>query len=154
MSQNFILMYFFWVSLSHFRKILLFLLIGSSAISVNAQNKYTEKTGNDSLQIMYKWKFPEKKGVEQPAELLLKVINKQDVPVALSFEVVYSMDLRTVATFVVDTCLKAKKTIYGKLNGLYFISEDLTNEQIRSDGFVWEINDLAVQEIEKCPVDK
>ncbi len=132
----------------------LFLILITASFSLLAQDKYTEKLSTEKVDIHYKWKYPTKGGVEGPAELLLKVKNKNQEPISISFEVAYMLDMKTVATFAVDTCLKAKKTIYGKLNGLYFISEDLSNEEIRSDGFIWEINDLAVQEIEKCPVNK
>jgi len=123
-------------------------------LSVSAQEKYTEKVSTEDVDIHYKWKYPMTGGVAGPSELLLKVKNKNDDAISISFEVAYTMNIRTVATFEVDTCLKSKKTIYGKMNGLYFIAPDITNDELMSDGFVWEINDLAVEEIEKCPVDK
>lgn len=123
-------------------------------LSLSAQDKYTEKISTEDVAIQFKWKYPMTGGVAGPAELLLKVKNKNDDAISISFEVAYTMNIRTVATFAVDTCIKAKKTINGKMNGLYFIAPDLTNDELMSDGFVWEINDLAVEEIEKCPVDK
>ncbi len=124
------------------------------AIPTFAQEKYTEKVSTEDADIHYKWKYPMTGGVEGPAELLLKVRNKRDQAVSISFELAYILDLRTEATFAIDTCIKAKKTIYGKLNGLYFVAPHLSNEQLMSDGFEWEINDLSVAEIDNCPVDK
>lgn len=124
------------------------------ALLLNAQDKYTEKISTEDVDIHYKWKYPMTGGVAGPAELLLKLKNKDEDAISISFEVAYTIDMRTVATFLVDTCIKAKKTIYGKMNGLYFVAPDITNDELIGDGFLWDINELSVNEIDKCPVDK
>lgn len=122
--------------------------------TLSAQDTYTTKTSNDLIDIQAKWKYPVKKGVEQPAELLLKVVNSSDKLVSLTFDLEFSIGIQTAETFHVDTCVKAGKTMNGKLNGLYFVSGSLSNAQLKSDDFDWEINELSTAEIDTCPVDK
>ena len=136
------------------RRSIITLCLLVSASMTFAQEKYAEKISTEHVDIQYKWKYPMTGGVAGPAELLLKLKNKDDDAISISFEIAYTLDLRTVATFSIDTCMKAKKTIYGKMNGLYFVAPDISNDVLMSDGFIWDINDLSVIEIDKCPVDK
>lgn len=131
------------------------LLIALCAAHVcSAQDQYETKVDNEHMEIQGKWKFPVKKGVEQPGELLLKMVNKSDAAVTVTFDLEYSLGVRNVETFIVDTCMKAGKTMTGKLNGLYFISSNLSNEQLKSEDFEWAIESLQTEEIDSCPVDK
>ena len=52
---------------------------------------------------------------------------------------------RTVETLRADSCLRVGQTMNGKLNGIYFIPEQLTTEQIKSGDATAELTNTTVE---------
>lgn len=105
------------------------LLMGCSA------PQYLHKGVYDGVELAYRWNHPTGK----PSELLVRMENTAttDREVHLAIDLYYQG--RTVETFTADTCIKAGRTMNGKLNGIYFVPAQLTTEQIKSGDAVAEM---------------
>ncbi len=100
-----------------------------------APPQYLQKGVQDGVQLAYRWNHTPGK----PSELLLKLVNttNQDKSVDLIIDLSYQG--LTVETMELDTCIRAGRTMNGKLNGVYFIPTRLTTEQIKSGDAVAEM---------------
>ncbi|MCW5900409.1 MAG: hypothetical protein KIT10_14180 [Flavobacteriales bacterium] len=99
-----------------------------------APKAYVFKGVHEGVEVSYRWAHPTGK----PSELLLKLVNtaQEDKRLELVIDLYYQG--RTVESLSADTCIRVGQTLNGKLNGIYFIPERLTTEQIKS-------NDSAVE---------
>lgn len=104
---------------------ILLLLIPMAA---QAQGKFVQKGERDGVEMGYRWNHPAGK----PSELLLKLKNTTDEDRRISLVIDLYYQGRTVEVLEADTCIKAGRTMNGKLNGVYFVPTSLTTEQIRS----------------------
>ena len=86
----------------------------------------------------------------KPSELLLRLKNIADTDrsIALSIDLYYQG--RTVETFEADTCLRPGMMLMGKLNGIHFIPERLTTDQIKDGGAQVEVTRTDVTKA-PCP---
>lgn len=101
----------------------------------------------DGISVDYRWNHrPEK-----PSELLVKISNTgpsaKRVHVGLDL---YYQGL-TVEEFMADTCIKAGRTLNGKVNGFYFIPQTLDAEQLASPDTQVQLTTLRVEEVDHCP---
>jgi len=87
--------------------------------------QFTPAGSDRGVDVSYRWKHAPGK----PSELLLKLVNTADsartVHVGLDL---YYQGL-TVEQFSADTCIRAGRTMNGKLNGFYFVPQAVTPEQ-------------------------
>jgi len=115
-------------------------------LSALAQGKYIHKGERDGVEMAYRWNHPAGK----PSELLLRLKNttQEDRHIELAIDLYYQG--RTVEVLGSDTCIRAGQTMTGKLNGVYFIPEQLTTEQIKSGDAEAELTRTVVT-IEACP---
>lgn len=102
--------------------------------------QYLHKGVHDGVELAYRWNHPARK----PSELLVRMKNTTDADreVHLTIDLYYQG--RTVETLTADTCIKAGRTMNGKLNGLYFVPAQLTSEQIKSGDAVAEMTRTEV----------
>ncbi len=106
-----------------------------------APPEYLHKGVQDGVELAYRWNHPTGK----PSELLLKMVNTtdQDKNVALIIDLYYQG--LTVETLTADTCLPAGSTMNGKMNGIYFIPERLSTEQIKSGDATAELTRTNIE---------
>lgn len=106
-----------------------------------APTQYIQKGMYDGVEISYRWNHPKGK----PSEILLKMTNTaaEDKQVDLVIDLSYQG--RTVETLRTDTCIRVGQTMNGKLNGVYFIPEQLTTEQIKSGDATAELTNTTVE---------
>ncbi len=99
------------------------LLFGTMAAA-----QFIQKGEQNGVEMAYRWNHP----VGKPSELLLKLKNnsQDDKHVDLVIDLYYQG--LTVESFEADTCIKAGQAMNGKLNGIYFVPERVTTEQIES----------------------
>lgn len=111
-----------------------------------AQGKYIHKGERDGVEMAYRWNHPTGK----PSELLLRLKNttQEDRRIALAIDLYYQG--RTVEVLESDTCIRAGQSMTGKLNGVYFVPEQLTTEQIKSGDAEAELTRTLVT-IDACP---
>ncbi len=97
-------------------------------VLVSAQHEYIHKGEQNGVEMAYRWKHP----IGKPSELHLRLKNtaQEDRRIALVIDLYYQG--RTVEVFEADTCIKAGRTMNGRMNGIFFIPEHLTSDQLRS----------------------
>ena len=114
--------------------------------TVTAQAQFVEKGAQDGIAMAYRWKH--KAGGH--SELLLKMTNttSEDKRVDLVIDLHYQG--LTVETMRADTCIRAGQVLNGRVNGIYFIPERLTPEQIKSGDALAEWTNTIVEPA-TCP---
>ncbi len=126
------------------RVLLLLLLV--PPLQVAAQKGFIQKGEREGVEMAYRWNHP----VGKPSELILKMKNttQEDRHVSLVIDLYYQG--LTVEVLEADTCIKAGRTLNGKLNGIYFIPQRLSSEQIKSGDAEAELTRSEVTP-ETCP---
>lgn len=92
-----------------------------------ASTQYVSKGTQDGVEIAYRWSHPA--GKRSELWLRLKNTTEQDKRIDLGIDLYYQG--RTVEMFEADTCLRAGQLLNGKLNGIFFVPERVTTEQIK-----------------------
>lgn len=130
---------------------LLFAALIIAGIQGYAQFGYTQYQTVDGLKVSTKWgKAKDESGTRKRA-LLMAFENTNDFPVAYSFDILlYYEGLLRENGRMEDICLDGLKSNVGKLNGIYFIPENFTEDQLKSADFNFEIDNLQVEKIEDC----
>lgn len=124
------------------RKLLLPLLLLAAGCT---PTQYLHKGTYDGIDVSYRWNHPTGK----PSELLLRLENTTDNALRIDLEIDLTFQGRTVETFNADTCMRAGQVLNGKLNGIYFIPQQVTTEQIRTGG-----TDLGLGRTTVTPCDR
>jgi predicted RecA/RadA family phage recombinase len=70
----------------------------------------------------------------------MKLTNTTGEDLRIDLGIDLSYQGRTVETLSADTCIRAGQTLNGRLNGIYFIPERLTTEQIKDGGTQVELS--------------
>ena len=106
-----------------------------------AMPQYVSKGTQDGVEIAYRWNHP----VGKPSELWLRLKNttEQDRHIDLGIDLYYQG--RTVEMFEADTCLRAGQLLNGKLNGIYFVPEQVTTAQIKDGSAEVEATRTLIQ---------
>jgi hypothetical protein len=126
------------------RSLALLVLISAIPFGTIAQ-KYENYTKVDGVQLSTKWVPASKFKKNSPLQLLIKAENKNAFEVELALSVALYLDgILEEQSGISELTLRAGKSLQGKLNGLFFESDRLSNEQIKSDKFEFEILDLKV----------
>ncbi|MCA1764059.1 MAG: hypothetical protein ABR574_01325 [Cryomorphaceae bacterium] len=116
-----------------------------------AQFGYDEYIRKDGLKISTKWsKAKNEEGEKKPA-LLFAIENLNDYHVDFSFEILlYYEGLLKENGVIENECLESRKSLVGKLNGIYFIPEKFTEQQLKNSDFNFEVESIMVEETENC----
>lgn len=123
------------------------LVIGIAMLIAScASMKYVEKGTHEGIEIAYRWNHPPGK----PSELLLRLknISGADSRVSLGLDLYYQG--RTVESFEADTCMRAGQLLMGKLNGIYFVPQRITTQQIQDGSASIEATRIEVNQ-QPCP---
>jgi len=122
-----------------------------SGIDSYGQFGYTPYQEVDGLKLSTKWgKARDSEGVKKPA-LLLAFENTNTYPVAYSFDILlYYEGMLRENGHMEDLCLDGLKSSVGKLNGIFFIPEKFTEEQLKNSDFNFVIEKLVVEQVEAC----
>lgn len=126
-----------------------FLLISTAGYS---QFGYTDYQKVDDLQISTKWaKARDADGKKKPA-LLLGLENTTEHAIAFSFEILFYYEGILRETGQIDEqCLDGLTSKVGRLNGVYFIPQNFTPEQLKNSDFMFKIESIEVEQVEECP---
>lgn len=136
------------------RTLTLTILLALFSTSLFAQFGYTEYQKVDGLQISTKWaKARDTDGERKPA-LLLATENTNDHAVAFSFDLLFYYEgiLRETGR-VENQCLEGLTSRTGRLNGIYFIPQNFSPEQLKRPDFMFKIENIEVKQIETCPAE-
>lgn len=127
---------------------ILIITLSFACLGGMAQN-YEEYTTVDSLVVSTKWQEG-KKG--KPSLLFIKVQNQSSSDLKYTLGIDFFFEGRTVeSSEETEYCLKSGQTKMGKLNGIYFQSSKLSNEDLKSPDFEFELTGLDIERIENCP---
>jgi hypothetical protein len=128
---------------------ILFVFAGTTALAQDTP--YLKKMIADGVEVDYKWSHTKLFNKTSPLELRLRFKNTNEHAVKVVFSVDFYMNLKlTESSEDVELCILPGKWKTGRTNGVYFQPENLTNKQIRSDDFHWEINEITVEITETC----
>jgi hypothetical protein len=119
--------------------------------AAQAQKGYTQYQKVNGLEISTKWgKAKDADGVKKDA-LLLKVENTEDKAVTLDFDInFYYEGMLRESGRIEGECIPGLKSRVGKLNGIYFVPENFTSEQLENSNFNFTLDEIEVEEVDEC----
>ncbi len=137
------------------KKSILVLAFALGLTGAVAQGGYDEYITKDLVTFTTKWgKAKDENGEKKPA-LMIGVKNDNNHPVIISFEMLfYFEEILRERGGIEGRCIPANKTIYGKFNGIYFIPQEFTPEQLERSDFRFEIDEISVKESFDCDVEE
>lgn len=118
--------------------------------SVNAQKKFEKTTEKDGVIFSYKWKSSEIFKKDSPLVLIIKMENKNDYPVKITFNVNYywGMDLKATSNLQ-EVTIKPKMTFTHNLKKKGFDNFTFSNEDLKDDDFTFELVKIIVETLPK-----
>jgi hypothetical protein len=133
------------------KNIIFSLALVAITISCSAQRSYTQYQKVNGLEISTKWgQAKNAEGVKKDA-LLLKVENTGDKAVTLAMDInLYYEGILRESGRIEGECIPALKSRVGKLNGIYFVPENFTSEQLENSNFNFTLDEIEVEEVETC----
>jgi hypothetical protein len=118
--------------------------------SCSAQ-RYVQYQKVEGLEISTKWGTAKNAEGEKKDALLLKVENTADQAVALSMDInLYYEGVLRESGRIEGECIPGLKSRVGKLNGIYFIPENFTSEQLQNSNFNFSLDEIEVEEVDGC----
>jgi len=118
---------------------------------LSAQKNYLLYQKVNGLEISTKWGMAkDEAGVKKDA-LLLKVENTTKSALSLAFDInLYYEGILRESGRIEGECIPGLKSRVGKLNGIYFIPENFTSEQLRRGQFNFTLDGIEAEKIESC----
>ncbi|MFO7878977.1 MAG: hypothetical protein ACQES0_02165 [Bacteroidota bacterium] len=93
----------------------------------------------DGVAISYKWAHSKWLKKSSPLQLRFKMKNTNDYDVKIEFELAYMLNhIVKFESGELESEIKDGRAITGKLNGFYFETDKLSNEELKSDEFSWD----------------
>lgn len=137
--------------LSTMKKLTLSISILLFSLIASAQYNYTQVSNVDKVDISYKWRNTKLFDTDSPLELAIKLKNRNDSSVQVSFSVDYYINgLLDGTTKIEEFCIKKNKTARGEYNGLLLTSEGKTEELVTSEEFKVEFNSIDIKKVPSC----
>ncbi len=133
-------------------RILIIAAFVSTSAACFGQKGYTQYIKQDGLRMATKWaKAKDADGAVKPA-LLIAIENTNKEPVAFSYTInlYYEGMLRETASMS-EECIVGLKSRIGKLNGIYFIPQKFTPEQLKSSDFNFTMDGIEIEKVDSCP---
>jgi hypothetical protein len=128
--------------------ILLFML---SFQFVHGQRKYTKFHEEGKITFYSLWKPSDITRENSPAELRLRIANKEESNMQVSFRIgFYHQHILKEESPVVSVCIKKGGKVTGKMAGLIFSPAGFTNEELQHEDFSWELIELKTEKHDKC----
>lgn len=129
----------------------LFFILAGTTQDASSQRRYVDHSTVDGVEIQYRWANSKWLDRNSPLELRLKIKNNNDYPVEVSYVIEFFMGpMHEESSDVTELCINPKLAKTGRINGMYYQSSSLSNQQLESDEFSWEIEDLEIVEVESC----
>jgi hypothetical protein len=124
------------------------LLISTVAV---AQKKYEKVAEKEGVQFYAKLKPSRFMKKDSPLKLMLKAYNSNEYPVSCEMNVsFFENGLLNQESDAISFCLKSKKSIKGKKNGMQLLNDGSSNEEIMDPAAVFEIYETKITKVENC----
>lgn len=119
--------------------------------AMQAQKGYSQYQKVNGLEISTKWgQAKDADGVKKDA-LLLKVENTEDKAVTLAMDMnLYYEGMLRESGRIEGECIPGLKSRVGKLNGIYFVPENFTSEQLTNSSFNFTLDEIEVEKVDGC----
>ena len=132
--------------------ILLLLIISSACFKANGQGmEKLIKFDSAGVVVSYNWSPSVKKDPESPRQLCLELTNANDYPVKMTFTLQYLIDKEVFEEGISQTyCIKPGKTLKGKKYGLCWTSNEISNSEMDTPSFSWDIGERKLEKAEAC----
>lgn len=131
-------------------RIFFFLFFFASTFSSFGQDVYSIIMEDEQIVVSYsvlEWK---KKGTVTP-EMRFSIENKTDHAINVYFELNFEFEMEIVeSTAVEDICILPGKTKKGKYKGLFYQPENLSMDQLKSEDFEIDLEELVIKEVVDC----
>jgi hypothetical protein len=129
--------------------ILFIVFIGSSNAFSQFGYKHVYDT-IDGVAISYKWSHSKWWKKSSPLQLRFKMKNTNEYDVKIEFELAYMLNhIVKFNSGELEGEIKGGRAVTGKLNGFYFETGELSNEEIKSDKFSWDFLKYEVTPIKE-----
>lgn len=132
--------------------LIIMLLIGASTILSASKNPYQELKTTDGVKISYKWGKSNILKKDAPLRLLLKFENTNEYAVEVSFKIDFFWQgmIQSESENEKCICISPGKKLKGRVHDLHFDTGKFNNQQVKSDDFILEINDIKITQISGC----
>jgi hypothetical protein len=119
--------------------------------AMQAQKGYSQYQKVNGLEISTKWgQAKDADGVKKDA-LLLKVENTEDKAVTLAMDMnLYYEGMLRESGRIEGECIPGLKSRVGKLNGIYFVPENFTSDQLTNSSFNFTLDEIEVEKVDGC----
>ncbi|MFT4770583.1 MAG: hypothetical protein ACI9CP_001175 [Cryomorphaceae bacterium] len=119
--------------------------------AIQAQKGYSQYQKVNGLEISTKWgQAKDADGVKKDA-LLLKVENTEDKAVTLAMDMnLYYEGMLRESGRIEGECIPGLKSRVGKLNGIYFVPENFTSDQLTNSSFNFTLDEIEVEKVDGC----
>lgn len=119
--------------------------------AMQAQKGYSQYQKVNGLEISTKWgQAKDADGVKKDA-LLLKVENTEDKAVTLAMDMnLYYEGMLRESGRIEGVCIPGLKSRVGKLNGIYFVPENFTSDQLTNSSFNFTLDEIEVEKVDGC----
>ncbi len=133
------------------RFILVSVILSFTCISASAQFGYDPYITENGLKISTKWGKARDADGERKTALLIGVenTNKHAVNYAYTINLYYEGVLRETGRME-DMCIAGLKSNIGKLNGIFFIPQKFTEQQLKNSDFNFTLEEIEVAQTEGC----
>ncbi len=133
------------------KKLILSILIVLFSIIASAQYNYSQIITTNKVDISYKWRNTKLFDTNSPLELAIKLKNRNDSAVQVSFSVDYYINgLLDGTTKIDEFCIKKNRAARGEYNGLLLTSEGKTEQLVTSEDFKVEFNSIDIKKVASC----
>ncbi len=118
--------------------------------SANAQKKFEKTTEKDSVSFFYKWRSSELFNKDTSLALIIKMENKNDYAVKVTFNVNYywGMDLKATSSQQ-EATIKPKKTFTHNVKKKGFDNFTFSNKDLKDDDFNFELVKITIEKLLK-----
>lgn len=116
--------------------------------SANAQKQFEKKIEKDSVSFFYKWRPSKLFKKDSPLALVIKMENKNDYPVKITFNVNYywQMDLKATSNEQ-EVTIKPKKTFTHNVKKQGFDNFSFSNKELKDEDFNFELVKIKVEKL-------
>lgn len=129
------------------------LLFLSSVADLKAQNQtYQFKEIQEGVKFSSRWSDTKWHRKESPQALCLRILNTNTYAIEVSFAIGFYFEGMEKETMMPTTiCLAPGASVLGRKNYLCWVSESLSNADLESNDFEWELLEVVVKQVESCP---
>lgn len=116
-----------------------------------SQKEYLPVNSEEGIEFSYLWKRSKVLKKDSPMILFLKIHNSNEYIASVDFTVDYFWNgVRSASSEPNNQCIKAGKTLKGKIKNLTYEKAGYTDQDISSVNFDLDISGISVSKVDRC----